>query len=66
LSSYCLIKRLLKKKVERRIERWDDEEEDVSTNTMTLRKRYCKPKEEETDRIPWRTRFGRDYEPVVR
>jgi len=48
-SSNCLINRLQKKKVEGSIERWDDEEEDVSSNSMTLRKRCCKPKEEEPE-----------------
>jgi len=27
---------------------------------------YCKLKDKVLDRIPWRTRFGRDYEPVLR
>jgi hypothetical protein len=45
LSSNCLINTLLEKKGG--IERWDDEEEDVSSNRMTLRKRYCKLKKED-------------------
>jgi hypothetical protein len=30
------------------------------------KRRYWKLKEEELDRTQWRTRFGRDYGPVVR
>jgi len=33
---------------------------------MALMKIHRKPKEEEPDRIWWRTRFERGYEPVVR
>jgi hypothetical protein len=30
------------------------------------KRRYWKLKEEALDRTPWRTRFGREYGPVVR
>jgi hypothetical protein len=51
-----------------RRKRLEDEEEDVSSYWMTLRKRedsYWKLKEEELDRAVWRIRFRSGFEPVV-
>ena len=46
----------------------EDEEEEVSSSWMTLKKRKDteKLKEDALDRTLWRTRFGRVYGPVIR
>jgi len=45
----------------------EEEEEDVDSYGMLLRKRgHWKLREETLDRVVWGTRFGRVYGPIVR
>jgi hypothetical protein len=68
LRRNCLLKHVIEGNLEGRIETrgrrgrrrkqlMDDHKE---------KRRYCKSKEEALDRTLWRSRFGRDYGPVVR
>jgi hypothetical protein len=59
--SNCLLKHVIEEvtgRGERRRKQLPDD--------LKEKRRYCKLKEEAVDRTMWRTRFGRDYGPVVR
>jgi hypothetical protein len=63
----CRLKHIIKGKIKGRIEEAEDEEEDVRSQWITLRKTgYWKLKEEALDCPLWTTRIGRGYGPVVR
>jgi len=63
LRRQCLLKKTLSLEGDRGQDRSDDEEEDVSSYWVALRKkrRYCKLKEEALDPSLWRTSCGREY-----
>jgi hypothetical protein len=68
LRRNCLLKHVIEGKIEgrinvtgRRVRRRKQLLDDLKE-----KRRYWKLKEEELDRILWRTRFGRGYGPVVR
>jgi hypothetical protein len=64
----CLLKLVIKGKIQRRIEvtgrRWSRRKHVLVERKET--RGYWKLKEEALDRTLWRTRFGRGYGPVVR
>jgi len=68
LCRYCLQKRVIEGKIERRIgvrERRGRRHKQL-LNDLKEKSGYCKLKEEALDRTVWRTRFGRVCGPVVR
>jgi hypothetical protein len=68
LRRNCLLKHVIEGKLEVRLEmtgRRGRRHKQLLDN-LKEKRRYCKLKEEALDRTLWRTRFGRDYGPVVR
>jgi hypothetical protein len=68
LPRSCLLNHVIEGKIEWRIEvtgRWGRRHEQL-LDDLKERRGCCKFKDEALDRILWRTRFWRDYGPVVR
>jgi hypothetical protein len=68
LRGNCLLKHVIEGTLEGRIEvtgRRGRRRKQLM-NDLKEKRRHCKLKEEALDRTMWRTRFGRDYGPVVR
>jgi hypothetical protein len=68
LRRNCLLKHVTEGKLEGRIEvtgRRGRRRKQL-LDDLKEKRRYCKFKEEALDSTLWRTRFGRDYGPVVR
>jgi len=59
LCSNCLIKHVIEGKIVGRTELTERRDEDASS--LKEKRRYCKLKEETTDRAVWRTRIRRGY-----
>jgi hypothetical protein len=68
LPRNCLLKRVIEGKIEGRIEMTGKRgrRRKQLLDDLKEKRRYWKLKEEALDRTLWRTRFGRDYGPVVR
>jgi hypothetical protein len=68
LRRNCLLKYVIEGKLEGRIEMTGirGRRRKQLLDDLKEKRRYCKLKEEALDRTLWRTRFGRDYGPVVR
>jgi hypothetical protein len=68
LHRNCLLKHVIEGKLEGRIEMTGrrGRRRKKLLDDLKEKRRYCKLKEEALDRTLWRTRFGRDYGPVVR
>jgi hypothetical protein len=68
LRRNCLHKQVIEGKLEERIERTGrrGRRRKHLLDDLKEKRRYWKLKEEALDRTVWRTRFGRDYGPVVR
>jgi hypothetical protein len=68
LRRNCLLKHVIKGKLEGRIEMAGrrGRRRKQLLDDLNEKKRYWKLKEEALDRTLWRTRFGRGYGPVVR
>jgi hypothetical protein len=68
LRRNCLLKHVIKGKLEERIEmmRRRGRRREQLLDNLKEKRRYGKLKEEALDRTVWRTCFGRDYGPVVR
>jgi hypothetical protein len=68
LRRNCLLKHVIERKLEGRIEMTGRRGRRGKRLLYDLKekRRYWKLKEEALDRTLWRTRFGRDYGPVVR
>jgi hypothetical protein len=66
LRRNCLLKHVIERKVEGRIERTGRRGRRRKQLLDDLKeKRYCKLQEEALYRTLWRTRIGKDYAPVV-
>ena len=66
-SGNCLIKHVIKEKIEVRIEmtgRRGRRRRKQTLDDVKERRGYWKLKEEALDRVLWRTRFGRGYGPI--
>jgi hypothetical protein len=68
LRRNCLLKRVIEGKIERRIgiKGRRGRRCKLLLDYLKEKRGYWKLKEEALDRTMWRTRFGRDYGPVVR
>jgi len=60
----CLLKHVIEGKIEMTVRRGRRSKQLL--DNLKEKRGYCKLKDKVLDRIPWRTRFGRDYEPVLR
>jgi hypothetical protein len=65
LRRNCLLKNVTEGKLDVRKGRGGRRHKQL-LNDLNEMRRYWKLKEDELDRTQWRTRFGRDYGPVVR
>jgi hypothetical protein len=68
LRRNCLLKHVIEGKLEGRIEMMGrrGRRRKQLLDDLKEKRRYWKLKAEPLDRTVWRTRFGRDYGPVVR
>jgi hypothetical protein len=68
LRRNCVLKHAVERKVEGRIEVMGrrGKRSKQLLDDLKEKRRHWKLKEEALDRTLWRTRFGRDYGPVVR
>jgi hypothetical protein len=68
LRRNCLLKHVIEEKLEGRIEMTErrGRRRKQLLDDLKEKRSYCKLKEEALDRTLWRTRFVRDYGPVVR
>ena len=63
LHRSCLLKHVIEGKMEMTVRRGRRSKQLLDDLKET--RGYCKLKDKVLDRIPWRTRFGRGYEPVL-
>jgi hypothetical protein len=68
LRRNCLLKQVIVGKLEGRIDMTGRQGRRCKQllDDLKVKRRYWKLKEKALDRTVWRTRFGRDYGPVVR
>ena len=68
LRRNCFLKRVIEEKIKGDIEvtRRQGRRSKKLLDDLKDRRGYCHLKEEASDRIMWRGRFGRGFEPVVR